>query len=228
MAAVAWLRAASYGRHLPALGKRLEEPEAADFEPGCEVLVATAKLDGTVLGTLRIHANVLKPLPLEASLALPQRYVGSSMVEATRLSILGGSSSSLVRSALFKSFYLYCVAQGVDWMLAAGRRPVDRLYDALMFTDVDEAGVYHPMAHASGVPHRVMSLSTLGAEPMWRRAGHPLYQFVCLTQHPDIDLGAAQDLAALRAPGHQHQPYPGSMGQLFHLPIQLRQTGVAA
>jgi len=74
MDGVIQLRAASYGKHLPELGAKLRKAEAADFELGCEVLVATSKLDGSVLGTLRTHANVMAPLPLEASLKLPTGF----------------------------------------------------------------------------------------------------------------------------------------------------------
>jgi len=73
-------------------------------------------------------------------------------------------------------------------MMAAGRRPVDRIYDALMFADVGEAGVFYPMAHAAGVPHRVMSFSPARAKANWAACHHPLYEFVFETLHPDIDL----------------------------------------
>lgn len=194
LAAVARMRAAAYGRHLPELGSRLTQPEPADFEWGCEVVVASSKLDGTVLGTLRTHANALKPLPLEASLELPERYQGKRLVEATRLSVLGGADSSMVRNALFKAFYLYSLAQQADWLVVAGRRPVDRLYDGLLYTDVAEPGAFYPMAHAGGLPHRVMSMAVAEAEPIWRRAAHPLYRFAFEACHPDIDLSAARDL----------------------------------
>jgi hypothetical protein len=83
MDGVIQLRAASYGKHLPELGAKLRKAEAADFELGCEVLVATSKLDGSVLGTLRTHANVMAPLPLEYSLKLPTGFRNTLMVEST-------------------------------------------------------------------------------------------------------------------------------------------------
>ena len=191
---VANLRSASYGKHLPSLGSQLKQPEAADFERGCEVFVATSKLDGSTLGTLRTHANVSNPLPLQASMRLPSRFRGTRMVETTRLSILGGTSSSVVRCALFKALFEYCVVQNVDWMMAAGRRPVDRIYDSLLFADVGEPKAFFPMAHADGVPHRVMNFSPERAKSLWAQEDHPLYQFVFETTHPDIDLSRAQSL----------------------------------
>lgn len=187
LTAVARLRAMAYGRHLPALARNLLEPEAADFEPGNEVFVAVSKLDGSMLGTIRTHSNLFRPLPLEASMDLPGHMHGLRLVEATRLSVLGNLQASLVRNALFKVFFRYCLSQNVDWMLAAGRRPVDRLYDSMLWRDVDGVGRLYPMAHAAGVPHRVMCMAPADAEPIWRAADHPLFRFAFQTEHPDLD-----------------------------------------
>lgn len=195
MDGVIQLRAASYGKHLPELGAKLREPETADFEQGCEVFIATSKLDGSVLGTLRTHANLVKPLPLQHSLKLPTRFRGSRMVETTRLCIKGNPNSSLVRTALFKALHSYCLAHDVDWMMATGRKPVDRIYDSLYFSDVGDAGVFYPMTFTGGVPHRVMHLAPQAVKPLWHAAQHSLHRFFFETHHPDIDLSAAKPLA---------------------------------
>lgn len=194
---VATLRSSAYGKHIPKLGIQLREPEESDYELGCEVMVARSKFDGSLLGTLRTHTNVFKPLPLQASIRLPEEYQGVRMVEATRLCVTGSPNSSLVRSALFKALFQYCVTQRIEWMLAAGRRPVDRIYDALLFSDIGEPGKFWPMAHAGGVPHRVMSLSPAEALITWKACQHPLYQFVIETRHPDIDVSMS---ASMRFP----------------------------
>ena len=195
--AVARLRATAYGRHLPALAKHLLEPEGANFEPGNEVFVATSKLDGSMLGTIRTHSNLFKPLPLEASIDLPAHMHGLRLVEATRLCVLGNLQASLVRNALFKVFFRYCLSQNVDWMLAAGRRPVDRLYDAMLWRDVDAVGRLYPMAHAAGVPHRVMCMAPVDAVPRWHAADHPLFRFAFQTEHPDLDFAGVRPLDAV-------------------------------
>lgn len=191
---VAALRYSAYGRHLPDLGARLRQPEESDYELGCEVIVARSKFDGSLLGTLRTHTNVIKPLPLQASITLPPQHQGARMVETTRLCIKGSPNSSLVRNALFKALFQYCCAQNVTWMMAAGRRPVDRIYDALLFVDVAQAGMFYPMAHASNMPHRVMRFSPAQAQAKWQACQHPLYEFVFETEHPDIDLSASARL----------------------------------
>lgn len=191
---VADLRAASYGKHLPALAESLRQPEAADFARGCEVFVARSKFDGSLLGTLRTHSNLFNPLPLQASLELPERFRGTRMLETTRLCVKGNAGASIVRTALFKAMHRYCLDQSVDWMLAAARRPVDRIHDSLLFEDVKEPRVYYPMAHAGGVPHRVLSMSVTDMQRQWLNCRHPLYSFGFETRHPDIDLSMAQDL----------------------------------
>ncbi len=191
---VAALRAASYGKHMPELGAKLRQPEDSDYELGCEVIIARSKFDGSLLGTLRTHANVFKPLPLQSSMQLPERFQDVRMVETTRLCVKGSPNSSLVRNALFKALFEYCFAQRVDWMMAAGRRPVDRIYDALLFSDVGEPGKFRPMQHAGGVPHRVMCFSPADAQVNWAACQHLLYKFVFETRHPDIDLTMAASL----------------------------------
>jgi hypothetical protein len=195
--AVARLRAAAYGKHLPELATHLLQPEAADFELGNEVFVAVSKLDGSMLGTIRTHSNLFKPLPLEASMDLPEHFRGRRLIEATRLSVLGNLQASLVRNALFKTFFQYCLSQKADWMLAAGRRPVDRLYDTMLWRDVDGVGNLYPMAHAAGVPHRVMCMAPAEAEPIWRAADHPLFHFAFRTVHPDLDFAAVRPLDSM-------------------------------
>ena len=116
------------------------------------------------------------------------------MVETTRLCVQGSPNSSLVRNALFKALFQYCCLQNVDWMMAVGRRPVDRIYDALLFSDVGEPGKFSSMAHVGGIPHRVMSLSPEQALESWKACDHPLYQFVIETHHPDIDLSKSANL----------------------------------
>lgn len=193
MRSIAMLRATTYGKHLPELGEKLRQPETSDFELGCEVIVAVSKLDGSLLGTLRTHANVMKPLPLQESIRLSEKFQDMRMVEATRLCVMGHSNSSMVRSALFKALFQYCSKQNVDWIMAVGRRPIDRMYDALLFSDVAEYGKFYPMAHVNGLPHRVMGLRS-AAQASWAAVQHPMYRFVFETHHKDIDLSGSANL----------------------------------
>jgi hypothetical protein len=51
------------------------------------------------------------------------------------------------------------------------------------------------MAHAAGVPHRVMSFEPATARALWKKEKHPLYGFVFETFHADINLKGAPKLA---------------------------------
>ncbi|WP_146183320.1 hypothetical protein [Limnohabitans sp. JirII-29] len=185
---VVQLRAAAYGHHLPELGARLATAESADYEAGCLVICATSRMDDEVLGSMRIHTNAHRPLPLESSLELPEHYTGLRLCEATRLSVGRSPNSSVVRNALFKAFYLFTMQQEIDWMVVTGRSPVDRIYDGLLFEDVLEKNTFYPMHHVANLPHRVMSFAPPEAQALWKAKEHPLYRFVFETHHPDIDV----------------------------------------
>jgi hypothetical protein len=182
------IRHAAYGRHLPEFAETLKKPEAADFEKGIVVLVAESKLDGTPVGTMRIQTNAYKPLCLEQSIDLPDWLKVLPMAEATRLGVTNEVGGRLVTTALFKAYYMYCKQIGVEWMVIAGRSPIDRQYQRMLFDDVFPGRGFIPLAHASNLPHRVMSSCVKTAEERWTAANHPLFDFAFRTHHPDIML----------------------------------------
>jgi hypothetical protein len=182
------IRQAAYDRHLPDFAKSLVKPEAADFEKGTVVLLAQSKEDGAPVGTMRIQTNAYKPLCLEQSIDLPQWLKESPMAEATRLGVTNQVGGRLVTTALFKAFYMYCQQIGVEWMVIAGRAPVDRMYQRMLFEDVVPGQGFVPLAHANNLPHRVMSFNVKTAFEKWSAVNHPLLNFAALTHHPDITL----------------------------------------
>jgi hypothetical protein len=182
------IRQAAYDRHLPDFAKSLVKPEAADYEKGTVVLLAESKDDGSPLGTMRIQTNAYKPLCLEQSINLPQWLKELPMAEATRLGVTNQVGGRLVTTALFKAFYMYCQQIGVEWMVIAGRAPVDRMYQRMLFEDVVPSQGFIPLAHANNLPHRVMSFNVKTAFERWSAVNHPLLNFAALTHHPDITL----------------------------------------
>lgn len=185
------IRHAAYARHVPAFAATLTRPEAYDYEDGTVVLLAESKLDGAPIGTMRIKTNRHSKLGLEQSVQLPDWLEYTTIAEATRLGIATGRMGMVVKTLLFKAFFQYCLATGVDWMVITARAPLDRQYEDLLFEDVYPDGGYIPMRHIGGIPHRVMALDVLRAKSRWTEARHPLIGFMCETHHPDIDLGAA-------------------------------------
>ncbi|VVD74844.1 hypothetical protein PCA20602_00794 [Pandoraea capi] len=183
------MRQAAYGRHLPELAATLSDPESSDREPGAIVLMARARLDGAVLGTMRIQTNRYHALHLEDSAPLPDWLGSAALAEATRLGVVAGPVGRVVKTALFKAFYQYCLLSGIDWMVITARPPLHRQYEALMFTDVFPSQELIPMAHVGGIGHRVLALDVAQARTRWQAAGHPLFAYMCLTHHPDLRLG---------------------------------------
>ena len=180
------IRHSAYARHLPKFAETLKTAEREDTESGVTVLLAESKLDGSALGSMRIATNQFKPLALEQSIELPDWMRGRRLAEATRLGVTDGKGGRLVTTVLFKSFYLYCKQVGVDWMVIAGRSPIDRQYERMLFTDVFPGVGFIPLAHASNLPHRVMCSETATAEARWTAAKNPLFDFAFRTFHPDI------------------------------------------
>jgi len=187
------MRHAAYARHVPALAERLKEPEPCDYEQGSVVLLAESKLDGTALGTMRVQTNRYSPLEIEDSVELPEWLQGCGLAEATRLGVTLGRVGHVVKTMLFKAYFEHCRQAGIDWMLATGRAPLDRQYEALLFKDAFPERGFIPMRHVGNIPHRVLAFDVETAEERWSAANHPLFNFVFRTRHPDMDLGYAED-----------------------------------
>lgn len=184
------IRHVAYARHVPEFAEQLRAPEVADDARGVIVLLAESKADGSPLGTMRVQTNQYGPLSVEQSVILPPSLQNRSIAEATRLGIAQGHGGRLVKTALFKAFYEFCLRNKVNSMLATGRAPIDRQYEQLMFNDIGPGKAYIPLLHVGNLPHRVMTLDVQSVEPLWSATKHPLYNFFFRTHHPDIDTDA--------------------------------------
>lgn len=184
------IRHAAYARHVPDLAERLREPEDLDREDGVAVLLAESKVDGSPLGSARIQTNRFRPLSVEQSVELPEHMAHLALAEVTRLGIVGGSIGRLVKVVLIKAAFQYCEREGLDWAIAAGRAPIDKHYEQMLFQDLYPEVGFLPLKHAGNLPHRVMAFEIATGPARWSAAQHPLLDFFCHTRHPDIDLGA--------------------------------------
>lgn len=193
------IRHAAYARHVPALAERLGQPEATDREAGVAVLLAEARLDGTPVGTMRIETNRERPLAIEQSVALPAWLRRRRLAEATRLGVANGRIGHIVKLMLFKALYQLSLQNGIDWLVIGARAPLDRQYEALLFRDVFPGRGFVPLAHAAGLPHRILGFEVASADARWREVAHPLYGLFCRTEHPDIDLRSTEASPASEA-----------------------------
>jgi len=197
----ATLRALAYGHHVPAMRDALALPDALDRQRGVVVLLCRDKATGEAIGTARIQRNHPLPLQIEHSVALPPAIAERPRAEITRLAIRPGADP-LVRPMLVKACYLYAVASQIRTLVIGARSPaLIRLYRGLGFADVLVGDAMVPLAHAGGLPHRVLAFDVVTAERTWHAAGHGLYGFMVETWHPDLQLLAAPEPLAAAAAG---------------------------
>lgn len=200
------IRHAAYARHVPEFANSLVLPEACDYEEDTVVLLAESKLDGTPLGTARIRTNIHHPLHIEESVVLPGWLQGRSLGEVERLGVGEGRIGHMVKVALVKAFFEYFEHNGIEWAVIAGRAPVDRQYEQLLFTDVFGEKEMVPLRHAGNIPHRVMAFEIASGEARWRAAAHPLLKFFRQTHHPDIQVGGMSQRGVAATPAMPYRP----------------------
>lgn len=190
---VAAFRAAAYGRHIPAFAASLRSIEAADRARASVVILAEDKVDRRIVGSVRLHLGRDRPLPLEASLVLPDWLTDDGpLLEPTRLAVEASEQGALARNALFKACFRYGQAAGASWLVATARRPLDRLYEGLLFRDVFDDGLARPMRHIGDLPHRVLALPLHGVQALYRAQRHPLSGYMTDIDHPDLVVDASR------------------------------------
>jgi hypothetical protein len=182
------IRAEAYERHWPNLYGQLKSPEAQDRDPNSLIFLAESKSNGQPVGTMRVDTNLTSELPLGSSVELPPELKGQTIAYVTRLGVKQGATGSVVKLALFKSLHRYCLAKQLSWMLVGVRPPGDRDYVRLGFTDINKGGALLPIGSSGGVPVRLMAFEVISAERRWKESDNPLYKFMFLDFHPDIEI----------------------------------------
>jgi hypothetical protein len=181
------VRMQAYGRRVPGMEDVLSTPEPDDFRDDAVLLLAESKVDGQVLGSMRLMTNILKPLHLEEEVALPEQFLGRRLLEAWRLTVCPGEAARMVSSALYKALYEVSFHAGIDHVLVLARNPVDRLYRAMQFKDA-MPGQKIALANTLYLPHGLYYLPVRDADQLWRSAECPMYPFMAQTHHPDIEI----------------------------------------
>ena len=208
------LRHAAYARHVPEFARSLALPEACDYDEDTVVLLAESKLDGTAVGTARIRTNVHQPLHIEESVVLPQWLQGRTLGEVERLGVGEGRIGHIVKVALVKAFFNYFEQSGIEYAVIAGRAPIDRQYEQLMFSDVFGEKEMVPLVHTGNIPHRVMAFEIATGEARWNAVKHPMLKFFRHTHHPDIDVGVTPLRGLQATPAALRSPMLAEVAQL--------------
>ncbi len=181
------VRIQAYGRHVPGMDAVLREPEPDDFRDDAALLIAESKETGQVLGSMRLLTNASQPLHLEHEVDLPTMFQGKRLLEAWRLTVRNCEEGRLVAAALYKALYEVSFHAGIDHVLVVARKPVDRLYKAMQFKDGLQ-GRKIALTNTLNLPHGLFYLPVQEADQLWRAAECPLYPFMAMTNHPDIEI----------------------------------------
>lgn len=182
------IRHSAYARHMPEFAESLRVAEEDDVQDDTVVLLAESKLDGSVLGSVRIQSNRRRPLNLEHSISLPVWLKERPLAQVRRLAIVQGSSGRLVKMILVKACFRYCECNDIEWALLGARQSLKRSYEQLMFSDILDGETYLPPPQSNNVPAYVMAFEIETGKARWTAANHPLLNFFCYTHHPDIDV----------------------------------------
>lgn len=184
------IRHSAYARHMPEFAASLKEPELDDTMNDATILIAESKLDGSTLGSVRIQTNGERPLNLQQSVKLPAAFSGLPLAEFRRLAIARGSKGSLVKMILVKACLQFCEQNDIEWGIVAARPPLDRGYQQLTCVDILGGETFIPSPAIHNVPHRVMGFDVPNTKHRLTEAKHPLLDFFCSINHPDIHLSS--------------------------------------
>lgn len=181
------VRTQAYGRHVPGMEAVLKEPEEDDYRDDAVLLLAESKDDGQVLGSIRLLTNASHPLHLEQEINIPPQFHGRKLLEAWRLTVRNAPQARMVPAALYKSLYEVSYHSEIDFVLVVARHPVDRLYKSMQFKEA-LGGHKLALSNTLNLPHGLFYLPVREADTLWRQARCPLYPFMALTSHPDIEI----------------------------------------
>lgn len=181
------LRSATYSRHRAPGAHFLSKSEAQDGAPDAILLIARSKIDGGVLGSVRIQTRTVAPLMVESAMTLPPELARGEPIELMRGSVRGGTSGRTVSAALAKASFLIAAELRFTHIIVTCREPVDSMYRAYRFDDLLNGAMIH-LPYSPGVQHRVLSLPVDQAAARWSASNAGLHDFMIGTAHPDIHL----------------------------------------
>ena len=145
-----------YSKEMPELGERLREPEVLDRQaPGREIIVARSRLDGEIIGSLRVHFNNEGPLPIESCIEFPEHMQGKLIMEGARLC---SSAGPVCRSALVKAAIRLSQTHGACFAALTARPRISVIYESVGFKDLFEPNRVFPIPYVNNVEHRVMGM----------------------------------------------------------------------
>lgn len=186
------MRARAFARHGMFDAEKLRAPEPEDGYDDVLVLIARQKLDRRVIGTIRLQPNFARPLRLEEVLCLSPEARRQRSAELMRLGVENGTAGRMVTAALAKAVFEICRRCRIDHIFVGGRRPVDAIYRSYQFSDLLNGKAVELSWTKPGLLHHVLHMPIAEAEQRWKCGNPALYDFMVLTDHPDIAIDHAE------------------------------------
>lgn len=168
--------------------RKAEISDDFDIAPNVTLLLAFDK-EEHVIGTMRIldrtHGRIELDRFVDVDAMLSPKE--QPCAEATRFSIPTHPKSRLVKFALWKAYYRYCLGHDIQTMLIWVRACAARDYRRLLFDDVGIDGQFtHPSL--GNVAHYTYKLYIPTAPEKFRAHNHALHNFFCEMPHRNIQI----------------------------------------
>jgi hypothetical protein len=176
-------RWAGYRKYFPS---RSEALDRYDHAPNTVLLLATDNQDRPI-GTMRLLDGRCGEMEIEQFVnvreLLPKHQLPCA--EATRFSVPWQEHSRLIKLALWKAFYSYCICHSINSMVIWIRHGATKDYEHLRFQPIGRNGVFsHPTLGNN--EHQTQVLDLTVAAQLYKETNHRFHEFFCVTQHPNI------------------------------------------
>ena len=185
LAELVGVRSTAYARHNAPGAARLSRAEEQDHGDDAILVMARSKLNGCVVGSVRIQTRLLRPLMVESATPLPAEFINGTPIELMRGSVRSGVVGKMVSAALAKASYQISKTCDFSHIIVTCREPVHLMYRAYQFDDLLD-GAMVDLPYSPGAKHKVLSLRIREAEARWIERNPALFRFMVLTPHPDI------------------------------------------
>ena len=185
---VAALKSSAYGRHkliIKNSNSFIAELSAPDTYL---TFVAEDKATGAPVGSVRVQNKAMHPYLFLKELKVPFHLSRVQSVCVSRLCVIRGPIGSLARNALCKAVYLYAVSMQCRYKFAFVDEARRRLYSTMGFVPVFKDDPELCLPSNDNIPFKLQVFDVASAESAWKGMGHPLYNFVLNTFHPDIEI----------------------------------------
>jgi hypothetical protein len=178
-----------FKHHADVPGANPPKLEPRDNQQGSFVIYAKCRLEGVILGSIRIQSNANRPLDLELinPIVLPGNFYGQHLAFISRFSVVKSEVASLVRDALLKASMMYCDAiQAHHWVLTA-EEVTSRLYHRIGFS-ISKNAEGRSIESDAPFPIYVSVATKRDFETALSTKNARLHKFIFESFHPDIKI----------------------------------------